>query len=55
MSVLYGFAVVYAAATLLGEPDIENYAMGVKVLWSAAVASPLLALTYVWKYSRKCR
>jgi len=55
LSLLFGTAIVYSMATLLGEPDIEKYEMGSKILRIVFIASPLSALVYAYTYSRKCR
>lgn len=52
LTYLFAAAVVYGIATLLGEPDMEKYAVGNKILNLITITSPVAALGYAYYASR---
>jgi hypothetical protein len=53
LTILFATAATYTIATLLGEPDMERFQMGNRVLVVVAVLGPLAAMGYVFSRSLK--
>jgi hypothetical protein len=53
LTILFATAATYTVATLLGEPDMERFQMGNRVLVVVAVLGPLAAMGYVFSRSLK--